>query len=155
MRTALSKHFSGERAKDAAALLSELREAHDALTACFRELNKILAEPGFDAGALMSVRLRLAGLRLTRGPLITKLSEFLVGNVTPKEEGMLAELRSSHVALLQRATAHTGKWTLDAIATGWEQYRTDTRELVRHWAEKAEREQRLIYPLVRRWADDG
>lgn len=133
--------------------MSELREAHESLEACFRELDAVLDQPAFDAGALVSVRLRLAGLRLTRGPLITKLSDFLVGNVGPAEEGMLAELRASHVRLLQKATAHTGKWTLDAIATDWEQYRKATRELVAHWAEKAKREQQMIYPLVERWAN--
>ena len=155
MRIALWKRSNDQRAKDAVALLRELREAHESLRACSRDLDRVLAQDMFDAGALVSVRLRLAGLRLTRGPLITKVSEFLVGNVTPREEGMLAELRSSHVSLLQKATAHTGKWTLDAIATDWERYRTDTRELVGRWADKAEREQRLIYPLVERWADAG
>lgn len=151
MLTALSKHFDNHRAKEASALLSELRDTHDKLRSCFRELDKVLAEPTFDACALVSVRLKLAGLRMTRGPLITKLSDFLVGNVTPAEEGMLAELRSSHVSLLQKATAHTGRWTLDAIATDWERYRAETYDLVRGWAEKAEREQRLVYPLVERW----
>jgi len=153
--TAFSKRSNDQRASEAVALLGELRAAHESLQACFRDLEKVLAEPSFDATALVSVRLRLAGLRLTRGPLITKLSEFLVGNVTPSEEGMLAELRSSHVSLLQKATAHTGKWTLDAIATDWERYRTETREMVGRWAEKAEREQRLVYPLVQRWVGAG
>jgi len=151
--TALSRHFDHQRGKEAIALLGELRDAHDSLQACLRELDKVLAQPMFDATALVSVRLRLAGLRLTRGPLITKLSDFLVGNVSPREEGMLAELRSSHVALLQKATAHTGRWTLDAIASNWEGYRQETYELVRGWGEKAEREQRLVYPLVERWAN--
>lgn len=151
MLTALSKRFDNRRAREANALLSELRDAHEKLRSCFRELDNVLAEPTFDACALVSIRLRLAGLRLTRGPLITKLSDFLVGNVTPAEEGMLAELRASHVSLLQKATAHTGKWTLDAIASDWERYRAETRELVGGWAEKAEREQRLVYPLVERW----
>jgi hypothetical protein len=153
--TALSKRADPQRATDAAALLNELREAHDSLRACFRDLEKVLAEDLFDATALVSLRLKLAGLRLTRGPLITKVSEFLVGNVSPREEGMLAELRASHVALLQKATAHTGKWTLDAIASDWDKYRAETRALVSGWAEKAEREQQLVYPLVQRWVNAG
>jgi hypothetical protein len=155
LRIALPKRSIDQRAEDADALLGELRDAHESLRTCFRELDKVLAEPAFDAAALVSVRLRLAGLRLTRGPLITKLSEFLVGHVSHAEEAMLAELRASHVALLQKATAHTAKWTLDAIATNWEQYRSETETMVRGWAEKAEREQRLVYPLVRRWAKVG
>lgn len=153
MRTAFSKRSDDPRVKEAVALLEELRDAHESLRTCFRQLDKVLAEPAFDAPPLVAVRLKLAGIRMTRGPLITKLSDFLVGNVSPREEGMLAELRSSHVALLQKATAHTGRWTLDAIASDWERYRAETRELVSGWAEKAEREQMLVYPLVQRWAD--
>lgn len=151
MRIALSKRVDEQRAKQAVALLGELRATRESLEACFRELDKVLAQSRFDAGALVSVRLKLAGIRLTRGPVITKLSEFLVGNVTPAEEAVLAELRSSHVSLLQKATAHTCKWTLDAIAADWSQYRRDTHELLRCWSEKAEREQQLVYPLVQRW----
>jgi hypothetical protein len=139
--------------REANALLVELREASESLQVCFGELDKILARPALDASALTSVRLKLAGIRLTRGPLITRVSELLSGKVSPAEEATLAELRSSHHRLLQVATAHTSKWTLEAIARNWDQYRRDTRELMRQWIKKAEREQRLVYPLVERCRD--
>ncbi|HWJ38959.1 MAG TPA: hypothetical protein VNR86_09405 [Sphingomicrobium sp.] len=115
-------------------------------------MDQILAKREFDATALTSVRLKLAAIRLTRGPLISKVAEFLSGRLTAQEEAMLAELRSSHQRLLQTATTHTSKWTLDAIATSWTQYRTETRELMRQWQTKVEREQRFVYPLVQRCA---
>ena len=116
-------------------------------------MEAVLAKPAFDASALTSVRLKLAGLRLTRGPLIMRVAQALVGKVTEKEAETLAELQLSHQRLLQSATAHTGKWTLEAIGANWPQYRDETREQMRNWLRKAELEQRLVYPLVGRCAD--
>jgi hypothetical protein len=140
---------------EANALLGELRQAHDALENCLQDLDKVLARPMFDGGALTSVRLRLAGLRLTRGPLIIKVSAVLAGKVTHQEAAILQDLRSSHQRLLQAATTHSAKWTLDAISRNWSEYRSQTRDLVRKWQAKAEREQRLVYPLIERCALGG
>lgn len=140
------------RPGEADALQLEIRQAHESMQSCFREMDKILASPDLDATALTSVRLKLAGIRLTRGPLISRLANILSGKVTAEEQAMLDDLRASHQRLLQTATAHTSKWTLDAIATNWSQYRSETRELMRQWQVKADREQRLVYPLVRRCA---
>lgn len=141
--------------REANALLRDMREAHQSLQACFDELEKVLARPALDQGALTSVRLKLAGFRLTRGPLITRVSDLLAGSLSATEEAMMEELHASHYRLLQSATMHTAKWTLDAISKNWSEYREDTRELVRKWAGKADREQRLVYPLVQRCAGLG
>ncbi|HJU77040.1 MAG TPA: hypothetical protein VJ597_03820 [Sphingomicrobium sp.] len=145
-------HTDSAPAGDAASLESEICEAHASLQSCFREMEEVLARPEFDATALTSVRLKLAGLRLTRGPLITKVAMALVGKVTEQEAAVLEELRTSHQELLQTATAHTSKWTIDAIAQNWPQYRQETRALIQQWVIKAEREQHLVCPLVRRCA---
>lgn len=139
----------------AEAVLRELHETAESLHACLGELEAVLAQSAFDAGALTSVRLKLAGLRLTRGPLINKVADLLSGKVTEAEELMLAELRASHHRLLQTATKHTAKWSLEAISRNWPEYRRATRELVRQWAAKADREQRLVYPLVQKRAELG
>jgi len=141
------------RACEANALQHEIREAHGAMQSCFREMERVLASSSFDAGALTLVRLKLASIRLTRGPLIMRVAEVLAGNVTDEESAMLEQLRASHRRLLQTATAHTSKWTLDAIAADWPGYRRETRDLMRNWMDKAEREQRLVHPLVRRCAE--
>lgn len=113
-------------------------------------MEEVLARPTFDAGALTSVRLKLAGLRLTRGPLITRVFQTLAGVVTEDEAQILEQLRTSHQRLLQTATAHTRKWTLEAIGANWSRYRDETRMLMNQWIKKAEHEQQLVYPLVRR-----
>lgn len=141
------------RSREANTLQREIEQAHESLRSCFREMEQVLARPRLDAGALTSVRLKLAGLRLTRGPLITRVGDALSGSVTTEEEVTLEDLKASHQRLLQTATAHTARWTLEAIAADWSQYRDETRELMRQWMKKAEREQRLVYPLVRRWAE--
>lgn len=141
------------RSGEANALLREIEQAHESLQSCFRQMEQVLARPKLDAGALTSVRLKLAGLRLTRGPLITRVGDALSASVTKKEEAMLEDLKASHQRLLQTATAHTARWTLEAISADWSQYRDETRELMRQWMAKAEREQRLVYPLARRCAE--
>lgn len=140
------------RGREASVLLRELHDAHDAVRQCLRDLDKVLAGQSLDASALTSVRLRLAGVRLTRGPLITRASEFLSGHVTAAEKAMLENLRSSHLELLQAATIHTAKWTLESISRNWTQYRRETRDLVRKWEAKAEHEQRFVHPLIERCA---
>ena len=146
------KQTDSAHVREAAALLRELRDAHEILQGCLGDLEQILALPALDAGALTSARLKLAGLRLSRGHLVTRVHELLSGNVTQAEKAMLEQLRSSHNRLLESATAHTAKWTLEAIARNWVEYRRDTRELVRNWVEKANQEQRALFPLVQRFA---
>ena len=151
-RTAVNHDYS-LRSNEVAALQQEIRHAHDSLQSCFREMETVLARPSFDASALTSVRLKLASLRLTRGPLIMRVAQALAGKVTREEAEMLAQLRVSHQQLLKTATAHTGKWTLEAIGANWPRYCGETRELMNQWVKKAEREQQLVYPLVRRCAE--
>jgi hypothetical protein len=134
-------------------LQREICDAHQLLQGCFEEMETVLAQPVFNATALTSVRLKLAGIRLTRGPLIMKTAQLLAENITESEAAMLEQLRSSHQHLLQTATMHTSKWTLAAIKGDWVQYRRETRELMRKWIAKADREQRLVSPLVQRCAE--
>jgi len=133
-------------------LLSEIDEATTTLNACLAELEDVLARPEFETSALTSVRLRLAGIRLTRGPLITRMADFLAGRVTEAEQAALDDLRTSHQRILQAATAHTSKWTLDAISNDWDTYRRETRALVGRWRSKSDQDAQLIHPLIRRAA---
>ena len=150
MQNAVSAQTASLPSGGSASLERDIREAHASLQACFRQMEEVLARPEFDATALTTVRLKLAGLRLTRGPLITRVALGLAGKLTKEEAAMLAELRSSHLSLLQTATAHTSKWTIDAIVSNWPEYRRETRNLMQRWVAKSEREQRLVCPLVRR-----
>jgi len=134
----------------ASILLRDIDEATSTLNACLGELEEVLAQSAFDASALTSVRLRLAGIRLTRGPLITRLSDFLVDRATEAEQVALDELRTSHQLILQAATAHTAKWTLDAISSDWLNYRRETRALVSRWRAKSDQDAQLIYPLIKK-----
>jgi hypothetical protein len=150
VQNAAAKQTNNPASVGAASLERDIREAQASLQACFREMEAVLARPEFDPTALTTVRLKLAGLRLTGGPLITKVAAGLAGKVTKDEAAMLAELRSSHQSFLHKATAHAGKWTIDVIASNWLQYRRETRGLMQSWVAKAEREQGFLRPLVRR-----
>ena len=140
----------GARFDPASTLLRDIEEATNTLNGCLLELEQVLAQPSLDAGALTSVRLRLAGIRLTRGPLINRISDFLASNVSQAEQAALDDLRNSHQRILQAATVHTSKWTLDAISRDWATYRRETRTLVSRWRSKSDQDSRLVDPLIRR-----
>ena len=144
------KPADSERFDPASALLRDIDEATKTLNACLAELDEVLAQSSFNAGALTSVRLRLAGIRLTRGPLITRISDFLASHVSQTERAALEDLRKSHQLILQAATAHTSRWTLDAISRDWTTYRHETQTLVSRWRSKSDQDSRLIYPLIRK-----
>jgi len=137
--------------RDAKALLRDLQEASGTLRACLRELEKVLSARVPDASALTSVRLKLAGLRLTRGPLLWRVEQLLAGRLTDSETATLQELRSSHDRLLQIATQHTGKWTLEAVSSDWPGYQRATREMMRRWLARAQVQQQLLHPLIQRY----
>lgn len=149
-----SARVSQARVTDARALLRDWDDAVRELAGCFGELEKILARPGPEPAALTSVRLRIAGLRLSRGSLASDVSTLLSGSLSDADEAMLQDLHRSHRTMLQIAAAHTGKWTLAAIAGNWAEYRRATRELILRWVAKVERERRLLYPLVQQCAED-
>lgn len=131
-------------------LLVELQSAYEILFACVNELDGVLDRSVPDLARLTTVRLKLAKLRLDRGPLMAKISTFLTGKVTAAEEKLLQQLRSTHQRLLELALAHTGTWSLQAIQANWPGYRRETRELTRRWLAKAKVEQQLLYPLLRK-----
>ena len=82
MRSAAAKQTDCLQSSGALSLERDIREAHETLRACFREMEEVLARPDFDSTALTTVRLKLAGLRLTRGPLITRVAVALAVRVT-------------------------------------------------------------------------
>lgn len=131
-------------------IVGELERAYDELRDCITQLAHVLDEPELDRARLTSVRLRIAQLRLARGPLISNITAHVAGKISPSEAYLLKQIRAGHDQMLRDASAHTGKWTLDAIADNWEEYRGATRQIARSWMEKANWEQQLIYPLLNR-----
>lgn len=152
MSSALAKKVEESQTSAAEELQRELGDAHKLLRGCFEEMETLLAQPVLYASALTSVRLKLASLRLTRGSLVMRIGKVLAGSMTESEAMMIEQLRTSHHDLLQSAAAHTCKWTLAAIENNWTQYRQETGILMSKWNAKAEREQKLVYPLLQRCA---
>lgn len=134
----------------AAALLDELQSTYAELGNCMDQLHQVLDQPTPDLARLTTIRLRLAHLRLTRGPLMDKIAKCVAGKINASEAPALQEMRSAHQRLLEAATAHTGKWTLDAVKANWPEYRRATREVARRWLERAKADQQLLYPLVKK-----
>ena len=134
----------------AAELLAEVQSAHEELLERLRELGQLLDQPHPNLPQLTTTRLKLAHLRLTRGSLVSRISKCLAGKVSPSEQATLQQMRLAHQQMLEAASAHTGKWTLDAVEADWPEYRQATREVARLWLQKAKSEQQLLYPLLKK-----
>lgn len=140
-----------ERGQSATArLLVEVQSAHEELLERLRELGQLLDQPQPNLPQLTTTRLKLAHLRLTRGSLVARIAECLAGKMSPSEEATLGRMRLAHQQMLEAASAHTNKWTLDAVEADWPEYRRATREVARLWLQKAKTEQQLLYPLLKK-----
>lgn len=131
------------------ALMLELQTAYDELRRCIAELTDVLDLPEPNRARLTSVRLKIATLRLARGPLVGKIAACLDGKTNSSEAELLRRLRTEHDEMLRNAAAHTSKWSLEAIDLDWAGYRAATRQLLRCWMEKMNWEQEVIYPLLK------
>lgn len=138
------------RLNPATGLLDELQSTFAELGNCLDQLHQLLDQPAPNLGRLTTVRLRLAHLRLIRGPLMDKIAQCVAGKINASEAAVLREMRLAHQRLLEAASAHTSKWTLDAVNANWPEYRLITREVTRRWLERAKADQQLLYPLVKK-----
>lgn len=122
----------------------ELQTAYQDMMSYIEELQQVLALPRPDRARLTTVRLQLAKLRLVHGPLITKISALATARATAHEAEEFKELRCSNDALLRLATAHIGKWNLEAVEADWSGYRESTRELLQRWTKKIHSDRQLV-----------
>lgn len=131
-------------------LSEEMENALGELQHCMAELEVVLTKPRLDRAKLTTLRLKIAQLRLARGPLMGKIAAHLAGNVGPSDAAFIKELRASHAGLLSAAAAHTAKWTMDAIEADWPAYKVAARLISQTWMEKLTSDQRRIAALLRR-----
>lgn len=59
-------------------------------------------------------------------------------------------MHSNHFGLLNMASAHTTKWTLDAIEADWPEYIKATCAIVHFGLEKMNAEQKTLNSLLKR-----
>lgn len=152
MRGAFAQGRSEAAQGPAEHLLVEVQSAHEELLDRLRELGELLDQPQPNLPQLTTTRLKLSHLRLSRGSLVFRISQCLAGKTSPSEAATLQQMREAHRQMLAAASAHTSKWTLDAVEADWPAYRRATREVARLWLEKANAEQRLLYPLLKKHA---
>jgi len=150
MRDAVAHERSEAAESTTGGLLAEVQNAYQELLSLLRELGELLAQPHPNLPQLTTTRLKLAHLRLSRGSLVFRISKCLAGKTSPSEAAILQQMREAHQQMLAAASAHTTKWTLDAVEADWPAYRRATREVARLWLEKAKAEQQLLYPLLKR-----
>lgn len=76
---------TGARLAPGPALMLELQTAYDELRRCIAELTDVLDLPEPNRARLTSVRLKIATLRLARGPLVGKIAACVVGKANSSE----------------------------------------------------------------------
>lgn len=132
----------------AARLLAELERAYDDVKSYMAELAQLLDLSQPDRTRLTTVRLKLAQLRLVQGAAVGRVYRHLIANSDETDRSELEEMQSNHQRLLHAASAHTTKWTLDAVEADWPQYQNATRTIVHFWLEEMNAERHQLYPLL-------
>lgn len=143
------QHVDGQHSSPAG-LLAEMEKAFEELRCYMAELAQLIDEPELNRGRLTTVRLKIAQLRLARGTIIGRITTYLADKVSGPEAELLKQLRTAHDQMMRVASGHTGRWTLDAIAANWAQYREATSQISRCWMEKVMWEQEVLAPLLQR-----
>lgn len=152
MPEAVARPHSQPSIAPGAALLAEIESTYGELQECMDVLHQLLDQPGPHLAQLAAVRLRLAHLRLSRGPLMNRICRWLEGKVSAPDLAALHEIRNAHQKLLEVASDHTSRWSLDAVNANWPEYRRVSRDVARRWLERAHSDQEVLFPLLRKYA---
>jgi len=141
----LSSELTGSAAASVAAHLRvEVDGAFADVLDYTGQIKLLLDLPVFDRAKLITVRLRLAQLRLVHGAVVNRVYRYLVANSDPAELEELETMRLGRQRLLQQAAAHAAEWTLATIADNWPKYQYNTRIIVRRWLDLMNAERRLL-----------
>lgn len=133
-----------------AQLLAELEHAYTDVEIYMAELAELLDLQQPDRARLTTVRLKLAQLRLVQGAAVSRIYRHLIANSDEAQGNELKEMHSSHLGLLNMTSAHTTKWTLDAIEADWPGYQKATRGIVHFGLEKMNAERKTLNSLLER-----
>lgn len=150
MRATAAQTTKKIESSSAVLLIEELHSTYAELADYLAELQQLLRQPRPNLARLITIRLRLAHLRLARGPLVDRVSRCLVGKLDGPEEAVVREMRSVHQQMLQAAAAHTGRWTLQAVEANWSEYRRITQQIAECWLERSKADQQLLYRLLKK-----
>lgn len=134
----------------AAQFLAELERAYADVKIYMVELAEVLDLPQLDRARLTTVRLKLAQLRLVQGGAVGRIYRHLIANSDETHRNELEEMHSNHLGMLNMTSAHTTKWTLDAIEAEWPEYVKAARAIVHFGLEKMNAEQKTLISLLKR-----
>lgn len=148
----LSKFAQSATGNVAAQLLAELERAYDDVKIYLGELAELLDLPQLDRARLTTVRLKLAQLRLVQGAVVGRIYRHLIANTDETEQDKLREMHSDHSRLLNAASVHTTKWTVEAVEADWPRYQSATRAIVHLGLEKMNAEHQKLQSLLKRRA---
>ena len=157
MRHSSSAQFKGSQPnKDGSrALLAAIKQAQGQLTAEMAKMDALTREERPDRARYSHLRWQLSHYSLTRRMLSAKILAHLEAFVSPAEAETLKTLRGSDRELARSSTAHIGRWSAEAIDTGWFDYCEASREI--RWKMRAYlgMEQQLLFPILERAARLG
>ena len=136
----------------AAALLANLRQAHDELAGAIAALDALTGAARPDPAAYSHARWRLSSTRRKRRAVAAEVYEALLAVAAPQEAAALASLRADDDRRLSASALHVQQWTNERIAADWPGYcaaSAPLRAALRDWigAERA-----LLFPLLERFA---
>lgn len=136
----------------AAALLSQLGQAHEQLLREMENMDRITLGPIPDARELTAARWRIGQASLRRKTLSAGILAFLADRVDARNAGTLKVLRSENQLAMSRSTAHVYGWTVQTISRDWDRYCRASRDIRMQMKANILLEKQSLYPLLERLA---
>lgn len=136
----------------AAAMLADLRQAHQDLLGALGALEELTSQPEPDAGRYPGARWRLSLASRKRRQLVAEAAAALLPALPPHEAGSINRLQGQQSERLRETAAHVQVWSTASIAADWAGYCAASVLMRRSMRTRIAAEQAALYPPLERAA---
>lgn len=150
--TQIHEPSSGSGSDLLAALNAELHDAHEALLIALAEMEAVTRDPAADRLRFSGARWRVSNASLARRTLWQRIRQKLAQCALGADARIVEELQQADAALLRASGEHVHTWTAAAVEARWGAYCLASREIRSKMKAAMVAEQRLLYPLLERYA---
>ncbi|MGQ0661525.1 hypothetical protein [Sphingosinicella sp.] len=139
----------------AAALLADLRLAHQDLLGALGGLEALTSHPEPDAGRYPGARWRLSLASRKRRQLTSAACAELLPVAPPVEAEAIERLRRDEASRLRETAAHIHAWPTANVSADWAGYCAASLLVRRSMRARIAAEQAALYPLLEHFARGG
>lgn len=134
-----------------AQLLTQLKQAHDALLTELDAMDEVHAERTPDFNHYTTVRWRLTKASRARRTIIEQAVTKLRERASPADLAVLTKLRAEDIEAVRRSSEHVYRWTAEAVRQEWASYRQASATVRASMRARIRLEQESLIPLLARY----